>query len=294
MGMARAAVAGDVLVEDTQQKLTVRQISTGRKVRDLDQSEHAYGDPFWLSDDGTRLVAFNLRRQEFNVWDVGTGKLAHTKLPKTDRWVEEVFAISADGMEVYAVLAGIKDENGYRDLPRDGVYAVRLDTGAVERRVEHPTEYGRAHRWPVTADRRVFIDDRAWDLRTGKEYGPYPWDQLDAVSPDGRYAAAVVGPFVGTVALWDVPAKRRLGYLPRLEVDTGFGKLTFSPDGTLLAVGGRRHWHWSWTQGMDRYTTYFEDRVLLLYEVGTRKRIRTLAFPVYPPDSKDVPNPEIP
>jgi len=49
-----------------------------------------------------------------------------------------------------------------------------------------------------------------------------------------------------------------------------------------------------------KWTSYFgaapyvDDRVLLLYDVQTRKRVRTLAFPVYPSDSKDVPNQEIP
>jgi WD40 repeat protein len=292
----RAAVAGDLLVEDTAKRLTVWEISTGRKVRELDQSEHAYGDQFRLTDDGKRLVALNPARQELNVWDVTTGKLVHSKLPGADRVIHQLIGLSADGREAYAILTGIKAGDTYSDLPIEGIHAIRLEDGHVELRVRHPIKFNGYIVPPITADRRVFLDDRAWDLTTGKETGQYPWDHLDAVSPDGRLALAFhANPEVGwQIAVWDVAARLRLGLLPQLAFAPGPASAAFSPDGRLLALGGWRVWDGQSRPDAARSAAHFDNRALVLYDAQTQKRVRTLAFPVWPPDSQEIPPVDFP
>ena len=306
------ALRDDILLEDTAQKLTVRSVSTGRAIRELDQSEHAFTDlPFFLADDAKRAVLLDNRRQEINVWDVTTGMLIHSKLPKADRVIHQLIGLSADGREAYAILTGIKAGDTYHDLPIEGIHAIRLEDGHVELRVRHLIKFSGYILPPITAHRRIFLDDRAWDLKTGAEVGSYPWKHVDAVSPNGRFAAGfeVEDEIRYRVALWDVQAKKKLGVLPRLAASAG--ALTFSPDGKLLAVGGRRDWNseqlppgrrreppplftgWS-PPGRAGRANHIEDRVLLIYDAQTLKRFHTLAFPVYPPDSNEVPDPEVP
>ncbi|HJZ93734.1 MAG TPA: WD40 repeat domain-containing protein [Gemmataceae bacterium] len=303
--LVRVSVAEDLLVDDTEKKFTVRQISTGRTVLVLDQSEHTYGDQFHLASDAKRVVALNAQRQELNVWDVGSGQLIHTKLPKTDRQVAHLIGLSADGAEAYLIFAGIKDGDRYTDLPPDGIYAMNLETGSVKLRVKHRLRADPGFRAVITAERKLFIKDRSWDLKTGLEAGPYPWDHVDAVSPDGRFAASMEADKQDgrRVAIWDVSAKKKIGLLPKLAFRTGGAAIAFSPDGKLVAVGGLRDWKFgsgpdyrSWTPANFVYgkAVHVENRVLVLYDMQALKRVRTLAFPVYPPDSQEVPQVDFP
>jgi hypothetical protein len=94
------------------------------------------------------------------------------------------------------------------------------------------------------------------------------------------------------MAIWDVASKTKLGLLPQLR----FLPVTkaFSPDGRFLALGGSRVWKEAWFQMIGPGTSHFEDRVLVLYDVATLKRVRTLAFPVWPPDSQAIPEVDFP
>lgn len=310
-----AAVAGDLLVDNIGGKLTVREISTGRTVRVLDQSEHVdANERFFLTPDGKRLVAFNVPRQELNIWDVTTGKLVGLAIPKTDHQANEMLGVSADGAEAYVLFASIRTPDGeVRSHDIEGVHAVNLKTGTVDLRVKRTLRYGADMRLVSAADGRAFFGDEVWDLCTGKKLSTGPWKNPCVVDPAGKLLVELsysANMREYRLTVYDVASKAELGRLPKLAMDGWSAGVAFSPDRKYLAIGGSRDWE-SDRLPRDRrrpqpigiighsapYEPIFrhiEDRALVLYDVATQKRVCTPAFPIWPLDSDEVPDPEVP
>lgn len=87
-------------------------------------------------------------------------------------------------------------------------------------------------------------DVRLWDAHTAKLIATLPDDlpragttgdflHLVALSPDGKYAAAIYGTYSVSLLLWDLRTRQLLNHLPSIGMATD---LKFSPNATKIAV----------------------------------------------------------
>jgi len=126
---------GHILIENTQAEIKVRHFATGKLLQTLEQSEHVFEWPFFLSPNGTKVYSFHAHRQEVNVWNARTGKLVDVCIPTGNRKIETVLGISPDGKEAYVVLESKPVGNPEKGMRvHDGLYALNLGSGQLEQR----------------------------------------------------------------------------------------------------------------------------------------------------------------
>jgi RNA polymerase sigma factor (sigma-70 family) len=228
-------------------KISLFDVASGKKHHELDASG---GDifSFALSPDGS-VLATGGRKGGIPIWDVKTGKLLR-KLRTEEKNECTTAAFSPNGK----ILAALE-----HDFSKQEQFLSLWDVASGK---ELSRFKGDIAFWSLvfSPDGKTLIAGwdsaiRLWDVATGKEIGPAANSPAVAyattVSGDGRILAFLEK----NIRLWDIVRDREIGSLPRSTED-GLA-LAFSPDGKTLATG-----------------TIFNT--LSLWDVGSRKRIRTL------------------
>jgi hypothetical protein len=244
-------------------------------VRAFPLSAHPYGqvEALAFTADGKTLVSAELSHGEVTFWDIDRrertdhmftvfgGQLQSLAVDPQGRWL----AVGEVGPDIHLfrfgehVAAGTLKGHTDRVLQlaflRDG--RTLLSTGydgSIRRWDVETLQEGKPLRGPgPRLDCLAVWEDRQGGLHlavTGsrKDYGFFvSLDDLElerattgpgrvALSPDGTRLACTAGGNGNGVALWDVPARTRLGLLPEAPFPRG---LAFTPDGKHVVVMGR-------------------------------------------------------
>jgi WD40 repeat protein len=243
--------------------LTLFDVATGSQIRTLHDGKGIDARPTF-SPDG-KLLATETGYDTISVWDVASGRIAHSILDPTAHFVRAV-SFSPDGTR----LASIGDDG------RAKIWD--LSTGRTVLALRVAEQNGYAVQYSPTGLHVVTADSEGvagvWDAETGESlFLIRGVDNTITYSPDGLHLAAfgegdtvrlwdatgemqasVVGPLGGVVyslavspdgellatgdgSVWDA---KTLVRRYRIEAPAGvyWGEVEFSPDGRRLAVGG--------------------------------------------------------
>jgi WD40 repeat protein len=255
---------GKTIVASTRKGLVFHDVATGKETAQWP----GYRDCMYAaySPDGKLLATGGLDDAEkesysLRIWSTATGKeVGRCDLPKTAKGGTEpptCFAFSRDGDKLVAAIAEMD------------TYLFDVTTGKQIHRLGHYW----SHRVAYGPDGKSVLSVggptlRSWDAATGKERfldftGHRTSVSALAVSKDGKLTATGGE----NVRLWDTATGKLVREFPGSAVTA-----SFSPDGSILAVGG--------------------GRSIRLLEVGTGKEIhkitgeRLLRSVVFSPDGK--------
>ena len=211
-------------------------VATG-EIRHTLTDTHFYN--FAFSPDGKTLVGSS--RAEIHLWDVATGETRHTLTGPIS--LTSFVAFSPDGKALAA-------KGG------STIWLWDVATGEI-RHTLPDTDF--ANSVAFSPDGKTLVSGgqgtiRLWDVAAGEirhtltDATPYDANSV-AFSPDGKTLASVK--YRDSIRLWDVVT----GEIRHTLTDTdSVARLAFSPDGTILASGGRYSW---------------DDKTIRLWDVRT-------------------------
>jgi RNA polymerase sigma factor (sigma-70 family) len=174
------------------------------------------------------------------LWDVRTGKVAHTLEQFDQGFLYQTVTASPDGKTVAAVAGSVKDATITLWEAKTGklVQSITHDGAGIERIALSPDGKrlaGCAH----------INHALLWDVESGKLLKTFETRDMDfwsvAVAPDGKLVAAggevreLTGE--GKVVVWEVETGKVKHELSEAKMGT-VATAAFSPDGKLLAAGG--------------------------------------------------------
>jgi WD40 repeat protein/serine/threonine protein kinase len=237
--------------------VTVWDPGTGRQTLSLDTGD-MYCNQVAFGPDGNLLAVLGVK-EEFQVWDLRTGKVVYRKSAgKDERWGSVAF--SPDGKRL--AIGGGTFANGRWDNPlrvldaRTGkeIHAFPASRDFTSGLVFSPD--GRLIAGSVHGGRLGL-----WDAEMGKAVGPTPAQFLGvgylAFSPDGKRLAAATQ---DNVRLWDGKTGQEVLTISGHMAPRG---LAFSPDGARLAAG-------------------CADGTVRLWDAATGEEVLTLKGPAWP------------
>ena len=227
-------------------EIVLRDVCTRRQVASLSTAHaESWNLGVMFSPDGTTLASFRHMGGAVKLWDVSTGQLLASLSPEGSRW-------SGHG----AGVVFSRDGDILASFGRDGT--IRLWDVAARR--EKAVLRGPPERADGSVVTRVcFSPDGSllaasaeahqglvslWDVRTKRELATIDGHSA-AFSPDGTILAAAHGE---RVQLWNVAPLQKAR---TLEHETHVGGLSFSPDGSRLAVVSDRLVFWDVDSGIE-------------------------------------------
>ena len=210
-------------------------VASGKLARRLAfPSAFANGNTFHLSLDGNTLVTSAKDGSATCVYDASTMRELH-------RYATEkayAAAVSADGKILALEIFG---EAGSADIQ-----LLDLATGKERARLDKIPSLGIGG-YQLSLDGRLLASAGGimgetismWDTESGQKLGGFTFASLCwALSPDGKMAASTDQD--GVVTLWDSRSQKQIGILKPVPAVTAdcVKPVSFSPDGSRLAVGG--------------------------------------------------------